>query len=322
MIRLLTCTMLISLLISCNENSTGINEPTNKLPIGTYLLDYQINYGSSGEQSGCTDYKYDVKGQKIEEIHYDADSSIWSHYQYEYNSRGLLSKDIDINHPDPSPLRPEDTIATRFSTVYSYDNQNRMISKHYYEEDGKLTAFSLYKFNSRGLKQKYTVYERDSTPTYWCTWEYYKNDSIYKTTQFNEDSTLDEYAIYEYNKWGVNIYTLYNYDSSIQCYAEMGYDSLGRNVTEMVSVGNLTRNYRFDYDTNNNLSTRSFCYYPDSCRIEKEEFYVKYLGKALGKRLGSIAETGLSNPVPKTPKWKEILESEKYQGKAPGLRRR
>lgn len=202
------------LLLSCNENPTKTNDNLQKVEVGTYLLGYKIRYNTSGNYAGYTDYKYNDKGQNVKCISYGYDSTINWYYQYEYNPRGLLYKEISIIKPDS--FRPDDTVETRISTIYSYDDKDRLLSNHYYDKDSKLTGFSLYTFNSRGLKEKFTNYRLDSTATYWCIWEYYQNDSISKTTQFYEEGKIDEFLTYEYNKYGIACYRIYNSDSTLQ----------------------------------------------------------------------------------------------------------
>jgi hypothetical protein len=263
------CILAFTIFSECNDTHSPANpgQTDNEIRLGTFLLDYTIKYSSDGSFSGYTDYKYNENGYLSESIVYREDSTVAWHHQYEYNSKGLMIKDIKIK--DPDPLLNSDTAIGKTSTVYLYNNAGKLIKRIHYDDSGQMSSYDLYEYNQFGLKVNYISYSKDSISEYRCTWQYDSRDSVIGTVQYNADSTIDQFDTYKYNKWGVQSYCLYSSDSTIQASAEMGYDSLGRMVTERVSARNIVHNYRFEYDTNGNMTSTSFCNYQDSCVLKK-----------------------------------------------------
>jgi hypothetical protein len=294
-----------SLLIKCADNPTQSGTQTGtQAKTGTFLLDYEVYYSSDGTYDGYVDYKYNEQGNLSERTSYRADSTIEWQYQYEYNASGLKTKEIEIT--PPNPMWPYDTGTTHTSTVYLYDNSNKLIKTLHYNDSARLVSFSRYEYNQFGLESKYTDYGLDSVPTYWCTWQYDSRDSVIKTINYNKDSTVDDFDTYQYNQWGVVRFVMCYSDSTVEGAADMGYDSLGRMITEVITVRNIVDNYRFAYDANGNMASESFCYSRDSCRVEDAFFYVQYLGKALNKTTASVRTADRLYGVD----WKDVLNKQ------------
>lgn len=78
---------------------------------------------------------YDVQGNILEEIEYDASGKVKLHMKYQYDSNNNKIKEIELN-PDGKTVR---------TTEYKY-NGNLRTEKHIYDGAGKLKSKRFYQY--------------------------------------------------------------------------------------------------------------------------------------------------------------------------------
>jgi hypothetical protein len=263
-----------SLNFSCQDNP--IQPQTNKS--SKYLIIHKNYYASDGTINGNYYYDYNSNGDMIEYLYITIDGEIIYHdrHDYQYNSLGY------IIYETYSHLGSLSLSTTHIR--YVYDQYNLLSDKMFYSSLDSLTGYYIYQYNNKGLKCVSNYYTASDSLVDSTTINYNSNDSIellITYTSPNWDITYSEQS--EFNGNGERIIGTV-YMSGYTATATMTYDSLHRMITENVEVNNLSENYAFEYDINNNLIAEKYC--PTSsidstCRLEYQFYYTKYTGQAI-----------------------------------------
>lgn len=186
-----------------------------------YVKDELWNYGT---------YKYDDNGNQIRSDTFLTNGTLLQYYTYEYNDKGLLTKEYYSVGEDSGRY---------YTEIYEYDENGYMIKSSYEtSEYGGRKSYTTYQYDSDGnkIKYAYTVYYPDD---FYDSEEYeydiYRN--MIRKKHYDEDG-LYSYITYEYNAYGkktveayhkpdgtIYSYTIYEYNSNQNLIKAYYYDN-------------------------------------------------------------------------------------------------
>jgi hypothetical protein len=194
--------------ISKQEGPSGgiyvlFNEEGNTIEHNIYGLDgsldwkYTYKYDDKGNKieenrhypdgpGGKTTYKYDYKGNMIEENEYTASEKWWSKNTYKYDNEG--------NIIESGSYYKSDSILYQI-TIYQYDNEGNLIEENEYDSTGTYVypyRQKTYKYDDAGnvIEKRYYGFDNNLQPD-WIVAKYAyefdeKNNWIRKTEFVNE----------------------------------------------------------------------------------------------------------------------------------------
>lgn len=158
-------------------------------------------------------YKYDDKNRKIEEIKYDSNEKMISHYQWKYNMSGVLIEEIEQNGDSKNITRYTDkeqeyeSFDFDFSDYFSKKSKIRKgyILSRYVYENGEYESRDIYKYDD-----KYNLLSRK---TFGKNNELVSMHIIKYDKKGNKIKEKDDYSIttYIYNDKGEIVNTVYDY---------------------------------------------------------------------------------------------------------------
>ncbi|MDR1199525.1 MAG: hypothetical protein LBK94_11055 [Prevotellaceae bacterium] len=207
-------------------------------------------YGSTG--GFFSRYKYDDKGNRIEEMCY---------YEDNYSDRNLRHKTIykyddKGNQIEISCYKPDGNLS--YKEIYKYDGKRNLIEESLYNPDGSFDYKWIYKHDDKGNKieknrykseDKIFKYKYDDKGNEIESIEYWSNGELYKTTSeyddhgnvvecsvFQSDGRLNHKIIRKYNDRGNEIEeNRYKFDGSLEhkSITEYKYDKKGNWIEEI-----------------------------------------------------------------------------------------
>src|ERR1019366_5595022 len=168
------------LLFSCNQgrvNNLSTNEGIECKVKFISEFDYEARakFGEITKDSLLfkITYKYDEKGNEIEENSYGSDENLISKMTYEYNNEG--------NAIESNRYNIDGSLAQRF--VFKYNEQGKVSERNDYNADGSLDHKSTFKYNEEG--------------------------KVIEKNNYYSDGSLDDKMMYNYNAEGIVIENIY-----------------------------------------------------------------------------------------------------------------
>ena len=223
-------------------------------------------------------YKFDEKGNMIEEITSKAYGNLNSKFTYKYDVKG---NEIEVNTyvtDGTNKARACENINWRmkeklgdnrfinnlaycsyidvknfikFKYSYKYDEKGNMIEQNSYNDDGSLCFKTKSKYDEKGNKIELIIYYTDGSLCCETTYKYdEKGNKIEQIIYYHENGNQSIETTYEYDEKG-NMIEKYSYPSKMT----YEYDE-GGNVIEEDSYeyGDLSRKctYKYEFDAMNN----------------------------------------------------------------------
>ena len=195
-------------------------------------------------------YKYDSKGNKIEEIEkseYDSDkenSSLGDKKTYKYDSKGHIIeyKEYYFSETATSKL------------TYAYDSKGNKIQETYYDKDGEIETKYLYTFDTNGNKiEKHYDYDGDLTTSKYDTNGNIAEKAYYSFDEENKEQIFLYRTIYTFDSRGNKLEEA-DYEDGVKTITyTCTYDSKGNKLEEAdYEDGNKTMIYTCAYDSKGN----------------------------------------------------------------------
>ncbi len=187
---------------------------------------YDANGGVSSTSTSRYEYEYDSKGNVTKQVPYDADGNILGRYEYEYDSKGNVTKQVYYN---------ADGVAGRRSE-YEYDSYGNLTKIVGYNADGNVSSRTEYEYDSNGNQTKQVNYIADG--------------SVYSRTEYdcNSDGSFCTYTLYnnkeEISYTGEARYTTINskkFTVSRIFYTTSPSGGSSKEEYEYDSMGNITK---------------------------------------------------------------------------------
>jgi hypothetical protein len=139
---------------------------------------------------------YDKNGNLLEEGYYNADSSYYQKWIYEFDSHGMKT--------GCSELHKKGELA--FKGFYNYDSQNHLVTENYFLPDGKLSYTISNSYDQQ--KNKTEINSRVTTPAAGSKANgktvnsFNKNNLVITRQYFGSDGTLASIHNYKYDEKG------------------------------------------------------------------------------------------------------------------------
>ena len=155
----LTGLMLAGLFLALGSlNPAFAKDKKEKVPKGLKTKT-AINYGfveeKSGEYKKVLDnkqvYRYDKKGNQIEQVGYGADGKLEGKHLYKYDDKG--------NRIEWAMYNADGKLRAKF--LYKYDDKGNQIEEAVYGADGRLEGKRLYKYDDKGKEIEWAGYDAD-----------------------------------------------------------------------------------------------------------------------------------------------------------------
>lgn len=142
-----------------------------------------VLHGESGQKHT---YKYDDKGNKVQEEYYDEDGVLQGKVNYKYDKPGN---------------RIEKTFPEGTKISYRYDSNGNMIEESTYDNDGNLYNRIAYQFDDNGLKIEEVQYDRNGKIVIKYAYKYDSNGNETEINAYSEGKQPSKSAIqYVYDK--------------------------------------------------------------------------------------------------------------------------
>ncbi len=122
------------------ENDTLMQKEIATYDIKKKLLEHK-EYNRNGKLSSSLTFKYDIKGNKIEELHFTA-NDYYNHEKFNYNPANQLIESFSLDKNDN----------TKSKTIYKYDkmgNVSEEIVNYITLEDSKFNSKKVYQYNNK-----------------------------------------------------------------------------------------------------------------------------------------------------------------------------
>ena len=224
-----------------NEGAT-VSYNKNNLPTQVVLLDDSYEGGIE-----CIiDYTYGSNGKPIKSVWVDQDDGYTEIVEYEYNSAGVLTKEIYTGNSGRKNI-----------TEYVYDNNGKLIrcNTEDYEGDKYVTDYT-YSSNGNLIKESLTY-----PSGYWERWNWTYDTYGNVAEEVYEDKYGKETKTYAYQD-GRLIRTIVTEDNVRKETREYLYDESGNMIKETITDSSFEkRSIDNQYDGNKNLIKQTKVYY-------------------------------------------------------------
>lgn len=132
--------------------------------------------------------RYDKKGNVIEQMEFNEDSTIskWEKYNFNKNGDQIFFQELDQkgkqkrkiidvydafgNNTEARTYNSQDSLTEK--SIYTYNNFNDKISETIYDKDDKLKSKEVYEYESKGMIKSKMVYNADNKIIYTRTYKY------------------------------------------------------------------------------------------------------------------------------------------------------
>ncbi len=277
------------------------------------LTFFKVNPLKGIESDNYQEFLYDSYGNLIKNTYFFDDGRIYYWYDYEYNSKGLMTKKIYNFHISAYDGVSFGNDYSSAEDIFEYDENGRLIKEIHYDSYGEITDWSEKVYDLAGKMIKDTYYEGDGSIRYWITFEYdvqentlkkiiYDGDgkathyfvieygalgNISKQIHYNTDDIITKIDLYEYDSSGNKTkYTEYNADGTVPYWEEYEYDADGNNtkLTTYGSHGHFINRYEYEYkyiQGNNELSVMDLARYGGDRKTSRVRWQGKhqYMGR-------------------------------------------
>lgn len=202
-------------------------------------------------------YTYDENGNRLSFCLYDADGVLYNRIVYTYDERGNMLTQEEYDGRDATFVS---------STVYTYDDQDRLLTCTATDYDGEVTVYT-YTYDEDGnYHYSYVYYTEDAwgemvPVTYTVYFDGEERSLGYKVT--TESGAVREQKEIRYDENGDNIYQrmLYNWGESYDSDSVtiLTYNEPGKLLTsETTENGEITSATTYTYDEHGNQLTYDY----------------------------------------------------------------
>jgi len=208
---------------------------------------FESNNSMFGESSHKYTYKYDKKGNKIEENRYNYKGELEDKVVYKYDSSG--NKIEKNNYNSKGELRSKET--------YKYDNKGNEIEENWYNSEGELEDKVVYKYDSSANKIEESGYNSKGELEGKVVYIYDNRGNKIEENWYNSEGELRSKETYKYDNKGNEIeHRVYNSDNTLSSEWTYKYDEKGNKREAQgkgyYSFGKLRYNYFDKYDERGN----------------------------------------------------------------------
>ena len=189
-------------------------------------------------------YRYNIKGNLIDEIHYNSNIQP-AHTRYNYSNDGNIVKAIFYDTRDGS---------VSYWTDYEYDNDDSLIVQTVYSTSGSRYSWVEYTYDINGNRISETQYFEDKRRS-WFEHTYDADGNCIETIYFKADGTIIDWTKHKYDADGNEIEMAgYQEDGSVAWRREFENDFRGNKIkqTDFAADGEETAQHSFLYDDNGN----------------------------------------------------------------------
>ena len=191
----------------------------------------------SKEFESRTEYKFNKRGDVVEQISYDRDGSVLDRCLYTYNSEHRMTKSSWIGFND-KPF---------FKTRYIYDNNGVLTQEVSYDGDGAMCNKSIFKYNSKGQKTEEISYDSKSALQWRVLLKYNTKGLLVEEGAYCVYGEPIYRRLYKYNTEGKLIEEFEESCNSPMKRNTYKYDSEGRIITKSVCIEGEPEELKFDY---------------------------------------------------------------------------
>jgi hypothetical protein len=139
-----------------------------------------------------TEYKFNERGDVVEQISYDRDSSVLDKCLYSYNSEHRMTESSWIGF-NGKPF---------FKTRYIYDNNGVLTQEVSYNGDGAMCNKSIFKYNSKGQKTEEISYDSKNVLQWRALLKYNAKGYLVEDAAYWVYGGLNYRYLYRYNSEG------------------------------------------------------------------------------------------------------------------------
>lgn len=163
----------------------------------------KVYYNTDGSVSSITEEKFDLNGNLIDSVTYDADGNVLRYAKWEYDDRGRKIKYIKCYDEDGKEIRMEksyhdngrdsEEIWYRGGVIYSISRRNKagdLTQSIHYNDEGVITWSNENCYNDAGQLIKAVYYNpqtAEQTGGALIEIEYFENERVKKETCYDED---------------------------------------------------------------------------------------------------------------------------------------
>ena len=171
-----------------------------------------------------TEYKFNKRGDVVEQISYDRDNSVLDKCLYSYNSEHRMTESSWIGF-NGKPF---------FKTRYIYDNNGVLTQEVSYNGDGAMCNKSIFKYNSKGQKTEEISYDSKNVLQWRALLKYNAKGYLVEDAAYWVYGGLDYRNLYKYNTEGKRIEEIEESVESPMKRNTYNYDSEGRIAEKLI----------------------------------------------------------------------------------------
>jgi len=221
-----------------------------------FLLSSMMTTGqdkNNYELSGVCKYTYNAKGERSEELNFDANNTLIGKNQYVFDEKSNIIK-LEKQLADGT------LVAT---SEYTYDDENQVITSTETDHTSKKTINEQHFYNNLGEKMR---------------------------TEYRENNQLVKEVRYTYNREGDQIvYSVYDVKGELEIayFTTYKYDDLGqiKEKYKRDADGGLVKKSRFIYNDKSNISIRFSSYKAEGKKGTKVKYQFDDKGREIGFKL-------------------------------------
>ena len=258
--RIILSTIVVLLFVACSQPQTQkVAVPTRQgwhtsLPtllgdVASVIATEYYPIEESGEIvkaiESRTEYKFNERGDVVEQISYDRDNSVLDKCLYSYNSEHRMTESSWIGF-NGKPF---------FKTRYIYDNNGVLTQEVSYNGDGAMCNKSIFKYNSKGQKTEEISYDSKNVLRWRALLKYNAKGYLVEDAAYWVYGGLDYRNLYKYNTEGKRIEEI---EESVESPIKRNtykYDSEGRLIEKCVYTEGQTTALEliYSYDSMGNV---------------------------------------------------------------------
>jgi gliding motility associated protien GldN len=171
------------------------------------------------------EFTVNEKGNKIEEIIYNANTSMNFKITYKYDEKG---NKIEQNEYDADESL---NYKSTHKSTFKYDEKGNKIEQNDYDADGSLYSKGTYKYDEKGNNIEVSVYNADGSLSNKITFKYDEKGNMIERNEHNADGSLTSKQTYKYDEKGNEIeWIIYNADGSLISKYTYKYDEKGNKI--------------------------------------------------------------------------------------------
>ena len=175
-------------------------------------------------------------------------------------------------------VRDKDTVLSKYTYSYEYDNNDNVTTKLAYDLNGNLTRKQTFEYDKHGLIQLVAYYSSDGETSSQMKYEHKFDDNGHVTDVivYNEKDEFQSHTKKEYDKYGnATLSATLNYLGEIITKTTYEYDENGNLLLETDYITDeYNGNTEYQYDENGNLTSTTK--YGNNKNAGQSKFEYKY----------------------------------------------